>query len=57
MENANKHIIHVRPSRSTPKTISQPFRGTYSGLRHFSGKGGCAPVKPHAIKASMGTKL
>ena len=54
MENADEH---VRPSRSTPKTTSQPFRGNYTGLRHCSGRGGRASVRPHAIQASMGTKL
>ena len=38
VENASEHIIHVRPSRSRPKTISQPFRGIYSGLRLCSGR-------------------
>ena len=57
MVNASEHIIHVRPSRSRPKTISQPFRETYSGLRLCSGRGGSASVRPHAIQASMGTML
>ena len=57
MENADEHIIHVRPSRSTPKTISQPFRGTYLALRHCSSRGGRASVRPHAIQGSMGTNL
>ena len=57
MENASELIIHVRPSRGTPKTISQPFRRIYSGLRHCSGRGGRASVRPQAIQVSMGTKL
>ena len=51
VENASEHIIHVRPSRSRPKTISQPFRGIYSGLSTALA-GVDVPVRPHAIQAS-----
>lgn len=39
VETAKEQRIHVKP-RNTSKTISQPFREIYSGLRFSSGRGG-----------------
>ena len=57
METAKEQSIHVKPKRNTSKTIPQPFREIYSGLRFSSGRGGSASIRPYNIQASMGTKL
>lgn len=56
LETAKEQSIHIKPNRSTSKTISQPFREIYSGLRSLLWQE-CMPQLDHITLRPQGHKV